>query len=391
MKEDLGVQSPNKLPDIIRIAVDTIKSAIFKSQLSALSKANADQLSLYYGIGKYVSDNSRKGFWGTGALERISEQLRKEIPGLRGYSASNLKQMRMFYEQWSGGFKSVAAAADLKMVKIAADSIASASEIDTSILELSEMTEVEINMEEFLSIGFTLHMEILHKTTTLRERVFYIHQTIIQQWDKYTLRKRLRDDYYHKHDQFATNNFSRTINDSRQSLKAIELFKDEYILDFINAEELGLRDSQDVDERVVEQAIIQNVKNFIMTFGRDFAFIGNQYHLEKHGVEQFPDLLFFNRELNALVCCELKYGDFKTAYLGQLAGYLKLLDDTVKKAHENPTIGILLCKSANKDFVEYMIQDYAHPMGVATYKTADDLPDDLRRSLPDIEDLKKLL
>ncbi|MCM1077604.1 MAG: PDDEXK nuclease domain-containing protein [Bacteroides sp.] len=383
--------SANKLPEAIRIAVDTIKAAIFKSQLCALKKANADQLSLYYGIGKYVSDNSRRGFWGTGALDRISEQLRREIPGLRGFSTANLKQMRTFYEQWFEGFKSVATATDLRIASIADNSIAVATEIDTSILKPSDANEVEINMDEFLGIGFTLHMEILHKTTTLRERVFYIHQTIIQQWDKYTLRQRLKDDYYHKHEHVATNNFSRTISDVRQSLRAIELFKDEYILDFINAEELGLRDSHDVDERVVEQTIIQNVKNFIMTFGRDFAFVGNQYRLEKYEVEQFPDLLFFNRELNALVCCELKYGDFKTAYLGQLAGYLKILDETVKKPHENPTIGILLCKTADKDFVEYMIQDYAHPMGVATYKTADDLPEELRRSLPDIEDLKKLL
>lgn len=161
--------SANKLSEVIRIAVDTIKAAIFKSQLSALRKANADQLSLYYGIGKYVSDNSRKGFWGTGALDRIREQLRREIPGLRGYSTANLKQMRMFYEQWSEGFKSVATAADLRIEKIADKSIATATEIDTAILKPSDANEVEINMDEFLGIGFTLHMEILHKTTTLSE------------------------------------------------------------------------------------------------------------------------------------------------------------------------------------------------------------------------------
>jgi len=391
MRTESADMMANKLPESIRIAVDTIKAAIFKSQLSTLKKANADQLSLYYGIGKYVSDNSRKGFWGTGAIDRISEQLRKEVPGLRGYSPANLKQMRTFYEQWSKDFKSVAMAADLKLTKIASNSIATATEINTSILKPTDIESFDINMDEFLGIGFTLHMEILHKTTSLSERIFYIHQTIIQQWNKYTLRERLKEDYYNKHASVAVNNFSKTISDVRQSLRAIELFKDEYILDYINAEELGLRDSQDVDERVVEQAIVQNVKIFIMTFGRDFAFVGNQYHLEKYGIEQFPDLLFFNRELNALVCCELKYGDFKTAYLGQLAGYLKILDDTVKKPHENPSIGILLCKTADKDFVEYMIQDYTHPMGVATYKTADDLPEELRRSLPDAEELKKLL
>ncbi len=169
------------------------------------------------------------------------------------------------------------------------------------------------------------------------------------------------------------------------------MFKDSYLLNFINVEEIGERDKQDVDERVVEQNIVHNIKNFIMTFGRDFSFIGNQYHLEVYGVEFFPDLLFFNRELNALVVIELKTDEFKPSYLGQLTTYLRILDDHVKKPHENPSIGIVLCKSANKEFVEYVIQDYQKPMGVATYKTADDMPENLRKALPDIDALKSIL
>ena len=168
------------------------------------------------------------------------------------------------------------------------------------------------------------------------------------------------------------------------------MFKDEYLLDYINTEELFVRD-KDRDERLIEQGIINNVKNFIMTFGKDFTFVGNQYHLEKFGVEQFPDLLFFNRELSALVCVELKDGPFKTAYLGQLAGYLRILDDEVRKPNENPSIGIVLCKSANKKFVEYVIQDYDRPMGVATYKTSADMDERLKKLLPSVEDLEKLL
>jgi hypothetical protein len=142
---------------------------------------------------------------------------------------------------------------------------------------------------------------------------------------------------------------------------------------------------------VVEQKIVHNIKKFIMTFGCDFAFIGNQYHLEVYGVEHFPDLLFFNRELNAMVCIELKTGVFKSIYLGQLTTYLRILDDHIKKPHENPTIGIVLCKEANREYVEYVIQDYNKPMGVATYTTSKDMPENLRKALPDIEELKKLL
>ena len=128
-----------------------------------------------------------------------------------------------------------------------------------------------------------------------------------------------------------------------------------------------------------------------MTFGSDFSFVGNQYHLEIYGEEFFPDLIFFNRELNALVVVELKIGDFKPSYLGQLTAYLKILDTKVRKPHENPSIGIVLCKSANKDFVEFIIQEYDRPMGVATYKTSSDMPEKLRNALPNIEDLKNLI
>lgn len=128
-----------------------------------------------------------------------------------------------------------------------------------------------------------------------------------------------------------------------------------------------------------------------MTFGKDFAFVGNQYHLEIYSEDFFPDLLFFNRELNALVVVELKSGKFKSSYLAQLMTYLRILDDKVKKPHENPSIGIVLCKNANKDFVEYVIQDYAKPMGVATYRLSEEMPEKLREALPDVEELKKLL
>ena len=186
-------------------------------------------------------------------------------------------------------------------------------------------------------------------------------------------------------------NFVKTLTNASMARKAVMMFKDEYLLDFINVEQIGERESIDVDERVVEKQIVENIKKFIMTFGNDFAFIGNQYHLEVHGVEHFPDLLFFNRELNAMVVIELKTGEFKTSYLGQLMGYLSILDAKVKKLHENPSIGIVLCKSANKEYVEFVIQDYNKPMGVATYTTSADMPERLRKALPDIEELKKLL
>ena len=247
----------------------------------------------------------------------------------------------------------------------------------------------ELNREEFLGISFSHHIEILRKTTILHEVLFYIHETVLHKWDKYELRNKLKVDLYHKQGA-APNNFLQTLP-ARYARKAVGMFKDEYLLDFINVEEIEVNKPDDVDERVVEQAIVRNIKQFIMTFGRDFAFIGNQYHLEIFNEELFPDLLFFNRELNCMVVVELKKGAFKPGYIGQLQTYMRVLDDKIRKPHENPTIGILLCKSADKAFVEYVIRDYNSPMGVSTYKTAAYMEEHLRQSLPDMEEMRKLL
>ena len=262
-------------------------------------------------------------------------------------------------------------------------------DIDSFALQKWSPLGDEINREEFLSVSFSHHIEILHKTKDVHEVLFYIHQTVIHKWDKYDLRDRLKSGLFMQQ-QSATNNFIQTMPVA-SARKAIGMFKDEYLLDFINVEEMEVDKPADVDERVVEQAIVRNVKQFIMTFGRDFAYIGNQYHLEIFTNEMFPDLLFFNRELNCMVCVELKTGAFKPGYIGQLHTYMRVLDDKVKKPHENPTIGILLCKSADKAFVEYVISDYNSPMGVATYKTTADMDERMRKSLPDMEEMRKLL
>lgn len=366
------------------VAVQTIKEAILRSQYQAAKLVNREMLSLYYGIGRYVSANSRKGFWGTNAIETISERLRKELPGLKGFSTTSIKKMRQFYEQWEPVIsKSTAAAVDLP---ITTDKI----DIDSLLSVVPTATAVDFNMEEFLEISFSHHIEILNKVADIPTRNKYIHIALIQKWPAKRLRKEITNNAA-DHYGVLPSNFSVTIKDSRDAIKALNMFKDEYLLDFINTEEIGIRDIQDIDERVVEKEIIHNIKKFIMTFGRDFAFVGNQYHLEAFSEDFFPDLLFFNRELNCLVVVELKTGNFKPGYLAQLMTYLRILDDKVKKPHENPSIGIVLCKNANKDFVEYVIQDYAKPMGVVTYRLSEDMPEKLREALPDVEELKKLL
>lgn len=158
------------------------------------------------------------------------------------------------------------------------------------------------------------------------------------------------------------------------------------MLDFINIEDTEL-----VDEREIEQTIVLNVKNFIMAFGQDFSFIGNQYRLEVSGKEFVIDLLFFSRRLRSLVAFELKRGEFKPEYTGKMNFYLAALDRYVRLPDENPSIGIILCKSKDEEIVELSFSDTSKPMGVATYRTSKDLPERLRNALPDIEELKKLM
>ena len=360
-----------------REAVKAIKEAILRSQYRAAASANKEQLSLYYGIGRYVSENSRTGFWGKGAIEQISSLLQKELPGLRGFSVSNIKNMRVFYEEWEPVLNRQPAAGDLVL--------------DEKLLlsVIRQPVADEFNWSDFLSIGFSHHTEIISKAKTLEARLFYIHECAIRYWSKYTLRDYLKADLY-SHRGTLPNNFAQTLPDTKQALKAVCSFKDEYLLDFINVEELDEQE-EDLDEKIVEKSIVANVKKFIMTFGQDFSFIGNQYRVEVAGEEMFIDLLFFNRELNSLVAVELKSGKFRSSYLGQLNTYLSALDSYVRKPHENPSIGIILCREMNQTFVEFAVRDYNKPMGVATYRTSKDMPERLRNALPDIEELRKLL
>lgn len=381
-------------------AVQVIKDAILQSQQRALKAINQEQLALYYGIGRYISVNTRKKNWGSGFIASISEQLRKELPGLKGFSARNLRNMRTFYEEWhqleqpnspdgTGNVPSNLADETAKLPSFnLADGTAKLQNADS--IQALHITQLpDFPLVAFLSVGFSHHTTILSLAKTYEERIFYMQFAADYKVKVEDLEELIKSDLYH-HQGDLPNNFKRTIPDQLQAYRAITMFKDEYLLDYINTEELFVRD-KDRDEKVIEQGIINNVKNFIMTFGKDFTFVGNQYHLEKFGVEQFPDLLFFNRELACLVVVELKDGPFQTSYLGQLAGYLRILDDEVRKPNENPSIGIILCKSANKKYVEYVIQDYNRPMGVATYKTSADMDDKLKKLLPPVEDLEKLI
>ena len=357
-------------------AATTIKNAILSAQYEAAKGVNNIQLTLYYSIGRFISQNSRNGKWGTHAIATISQLLKKDMPGLRGYSASNLKLMRTFYEEW----------AEL-------DPVLNSPVKTDEIIDLLPFNFPAIDAfpaNDFRSIGFTHHSEILAQCKDRKERMFYISVCAREHLTPDGIKNCIKQNLYSKKGQMP-NNFLQRLPSGNLAKRAILAFKDQYMLDFINVEELGARDIEEVNETVVEQKIVDNIKKFVLKFGKDFLFVGNQYTITVAGHDHRIDLLFYNRDLNCLVAIELKTGAFKQIYLGELNGYLRLLDDYVRKPHENPSIGIVLCKSADKTYVEYMIQDYDKPMGVATYTTANDMSERFRNALPDIEELKKIL
>lgn len=393
-------------------AAEAIKNAILSAQYEAQRGANSIQLMLYYSVGRYVSQNTRHGKWGTNAIGTISHILRRDLPGLRGFSEANIKKMRTFYEEWRELDADIADCnSPIQMDDLGEpNSLNASSEFDnnlqlldlqSNVISLNATSEIQIlpfNFpavdafpgNDFRTIGFSHHTNILMATKSREERIFYISLCAREHISADGILNCIKQNLYAQRGSLP-NNFRKNLPAGSLAKRAILAFKDEYLLDFINVEELGARDIEEVDETVVEQTIVDNVKKFIQRFGNDFLFVGNQYTITVHGHEHRIDLLFFNRDLNCLVAFELKTGVFKQSYLGTLNGYLRLLDDYVRKPHENPSIGIILCKNADKAYVEYMIQDYEKPMGVATYKTATDMPEHIRKALPDQEDLLKLM
>ena len=371
-------------------AVNSIKTAILKSRYLAARLANAEQLKLYFSIGGYVSANTRHGKWGSGAIEAISRQLQAELPGLRGFSATSIRYMRLFYESW--------AADGNEIHHLASDELLSSDHHSTGddfpVLKLSgfplpagdELSANEI--QAFLAVGFTHHRYILAACKEPEERWYYILQCASRFWSVETLKAHLQADDYHRLGTLP-NNFALTMPDEKQAARAVRAFKDEYLLDYINIEDAS--DDADVDERVLETELVGEIKRFIQSLGADFCFVGNQYRIIVEDREFFVDLLFYHRALRSLVAVELKRGEFTPAYLGELNFYLSALDDKVRHPDENRSIGLLLCQKARRGIVELAVRDFNKPMGVAVYRLNSEIPQPYQSLIPLIDGVEKIL
>ncbi len=333
----------NPISDNYRHLLMEIKQRIRSAQYEALKAVNREMINLYWDIGQIIVTQQQGASWGKSVVEQLAKDLQAEFPGISGFSAANLWRMRLFYESYVNNEK------------------------------LAPMVR---------EIGWTHNLVIVEKCKDDLEREFYIRMTRKFGWTKNVLIHQIENQTYEK-TLLNQTNFDKTVPaEIRNQLKLA--VKDEYTFDF-----LELADEH--SERQLEQAILARVEPFLQEMGGVFAFIGSQYRLEINEEEYFIDILLYHRRLKCLVAIELKIGKFLPEYVGKMQFYLAVLDDTVKLPDENPSIGIILCKSKERTIVEYALKESNKPIGIGTYQVVSKLPQELQNQLPAPEQVAKLL
>jgi predicted nuclease of restriction endonuclease-like (RecB) superfamily len=347
--------------------IKEIKSLIYRRQYEAMKQVNAELIQLYWEIGAEIDRQQREKGWGKSVVEILSKELQKEFPGIQGFSTRNLWLMRSFYVEYSQNLilqPLVAELQDSKLQPVGAES-------PTAILP-----------PLVAEISWTKICVIMQKVKDTSEREFYIKMTRRYGWTKDVLVNNIENKAFER---YLTNqtNFDETVPE-KYRLQAKLAVKDDYNFDFI---EMGSAHS----EAELEAGIINNIRAFLAEIGGDFTFIANQYHLDVDDDDYYIDLLLFHRRLRSLIAIELKIGEFIPEYAGKMQFYLTALDEHVKLAEENPSIGIIICKSKKRTRVEYTLKTSGKPIGVATYSYYDSLPKDLQNLLPSPDEIANIV
>lgn len=331
----------NSISDDYTHLLMEVQQRIRSAQYEALKAVNREMINLYWDIGQMIVIKQQDASWGKSVVEQLAKDLQTEFPGISGFSARNIWNMRNFYVTYSQKEK-----------------------LQPLVAE----------------IGWTHNLVILEKCKDDLEREFYIRMTRKFGWTKNVLIHQIENQTYEK-TLLNQTNFDQSISaEIRNQLKLA--VKDEYTFDF-----LELADEH--SERQLEDSILAKV--FLQEMGGIFAFIGSQYRLEVDDEEYFIDILLYHRRLKCLVAIELKIGKFLPEYIGKMQFYLAVLDNTVKLPEENPSIGIILCKSKQRTIVEYALKESNKPIGVATYQIVSKVPQELKNQLPDPEQVARLL
>ncbi|HZX30429.1 MAG TPA: PDDEXK nuclease domain-containing protein [Rhodocyclaceae bacterium] len=337
------------MPDIVPLPADyaawlfDLKTRIHSAQQRAALAVNRELVLLYWQIGRDILARQGMEGWGAKVIERLAQDLRSAFPDMKGFSPRNLKYMRAFAEAWpDAGFVQGVLA----------------------------------------QLPWYHQLALLDKLKTEEARRWYVAKALEHNWSRNVLVIQIERQLLERSGQAVTN-FHAQLPAPHSDL-ARESLKDPYRLDF-----LGLGD--DAQERNIEDAIDQHITRFLIELGAGFAYVGRQVHIEVGGDDFFIDLLFYHLKLRCYVVIELKAGAFKPEHAGQLSFYLSAVDAQMKAEHDNPTIGLLLCKSKNKVVAEYALRDSSKPIGVAEYQLLEALPADLQTSLPTIDAIEQAL
>lgn len=320
-----------------------VKERIRSAKYEAMKAVNKEMILLYWDIGKRISEKQEESGWGKSIVQTLSTDLQKEFPGIQGFGTSNLWAMAQFYTEYKGN------------------------------------TILQPLVGE---ISWSKHLAIMAKCKDPQQRQFYILSTKKYGWTKDVLIHKIETKSFEKY-LLGQHNFENTLPDNIKN-QAILALKDDYTFDFLEL-------NNEHSEFELEQALIKNIRSFLIEFGTDFAFIGNQYCIEIDGEEYFIDLLLYHRKLQCLVAVELKIGKFLPEYKGKMEFYLNILNDKIKLPHENPTIGIIICKSKKHTIVEYALKDSTQPIGIATYSLMTKLPDTYKELLPSADEIAQKL
>lgn len=318
---------------------EEILGLIKSSRQRVLKSINTELIDLYWNVGRFISENCLKNSWGENTVENLSQFIIEKEPDLKGFSPQNLWRMRQFYETYC---------------------------------------QNEILSPLVREITWTNNLLILSKTKDLNEKEFYIRLSIKGNYSKRELERQIESGFYER-SMISSESASPVLKGIHPKIETV--FKDNYVLEFLNL-------PHKYSEKDFQKAIISNLKNFILEFGKDFTFLGEEYPIQVGNEDFYIDLLFFHRELQCLVAIELKIGSFKPEYLGKMEFYLEALDRKVKKDHENPSVGIILCKTKDKNVVEISLSRSLSPTLVSDYQTKLIDKELLRRKLKEFFELE---
>jgi predicted nuclease of restriction endonuclease-like (RecB) superfamily len=355
-----------------------LKGRIRQSQIKAAVKVNTELLRLYWDLGHDIVVRQMESAWGSGFFDRLSTDLRSEFPGMQGFSMVNLKYCKRFYRFYT---QEVSNRQQL-VGEFSQQLVAKLQVVDNKGDVILQQVAEELEDHPIFQIPWGHHIQIFSKSKSIQEALFYINKTIENNWSRDTLALQIKTDLYARQGKAITN-FANTLPAPNSDL-ARQTLKDPYVFDFIKF-------TEESNERDIENQLTRHMTRFLLELGKGFAFIGKQYCVRLNEKEYFIDLLFYHIPMQCYVVVELKNKDFEPEFAGKLNFYLTLIDKTMKRPAENPTIGILLCRGKDNLEVEYALQDIHKPMGVSEFKLDELLPENLKGSLPSIEELEEEL